>query len=188
MRMMHIDPRERWQTMLEVRRALEPLVARHATAGNTPPSAGTRVAATKPGDPRRQTAAKPAIAPAAVKGTLMLAEASPQEQTELRGFFKNLGYKVLLTENLQRALVRCSETPPAADCLLISATSFGESGVEVFNTLAQDPFLRNVPAVLLVDPTQPELAELAKVDDRRRMVTVPLQTAELTDVLTALIG
>jgi tRNA A-37 threonylcarbamoyl transferase component Bud32/CheY-like chemotaxis protein len=186
-RMMHLDPKERWQTAMEVRRALEPLVARHASPAQSVPSGGPRAVA-KPGVATGASAVTSAAAPATVKGTLMLAESSPQEQTELRGFFKNLGYKVLLTENLQRALVRCSETPRAADCLVISATSFGESGVEAFNTLAEDPFLRNVPAVLLVDPAQQELAGLVREDDRRRMVTVPLKPAELTEVLHALIG
>jgi hypothetical protein len=57
-----------------------------------------------------------------------------------------------------------------------------------FNSLPQDSFLRNVPAVLLLDPAQPELAGLARVDERRRMVASPLQTAEMTEVLTALMG
>ena len=136
----------------------------------------------------KKKAVKAVAAQAALKGTLMLAEASPTEQTELRGFFKTLGYKVLLTENLQRALERCSASPPAADCLVISGTSFGETGVDAFNTMAEDPFLRNIPAVLLLDPSQPELVGLAKVDDRRKTVTVPLQTAEISDMLTTLIG
>jgi CheY-like chemotaxis protein len=180
-RMMHLNPEERFQTAADVRRALEPLVARYPVDGGTP-MAGARAGGAE------RAAAKVVAAPATVKGTLMLAEASPQEQAELRGVFKNLGYKVLLTENLQRALVRCSATPRAADCLVISAASFGEPGVEVFNTLAQDPSLRDVPAVLLVDPTQRELADRVQVDDRRRMVQVPLQTAELTEVLDALLG
>jgi tRNA A-37 threonylcarbamoyl transferase component Bud32/CheY-like chemotaxis protein len=184
-RMMHLNPDERFQTAAEVRRALEPLVARYPVDGGTP-TAGTRAGGSPSG--AAKAAAKVVAAPATVKGTLMLAEASPQDQAELRGVFKNLGYKVLLTENLQRALVRCSATPRAADCLVISAASFGEPGVEVFNTLAQDPFLRDVPAVLLVDPTQRELADRVQVDDRRRMVQVPLQTAELTEVLDALLG
>jgi hypothetical protein len=71
---------------------------------------------------------------------------------------------------------------------VISGTSFGETGVDAFNTLAEDPFLRNIPAVLLLDPSQPELAGLAKVDDRRKTVTVPLQTAEMSDMLATLIG
>jgi hypothetical protein len=60
--------------------------------------------------------------------------------------------------------------------------------VEAFNTLAEDPFLRNVPAILLVDPAQPELTGLVREDERRRVVTVPLQQAEATTVLDALIG
>jgi hypothetical protein len=45
-----------------------------------------------------------------------------------------------------------------------------------------------VPAVLLLDPAQPELANLVRTDERRRTVAVPLQTAELTEVLAALIS
>ena len=181
-RMMHLNPEERWQTVMEARRALEPLVAKYAAGGDASATAGDH------GTTVKKTVVKTAASQAAVKGTLMLAEASPSEQTELRGFFRNLGYKVLLTENLQRALDRCSASPPAADCLVISGSSFGESGVDAFNTMAEDPFLRNVPAVLLLDPAQPELAGLAKVDARHRMVTVPLQTTEMTDVLSALLG
>ena len=182
MRMMHLNPEERWQSAMEVRRALEPLVAKYATAGDVSASAGANGAVEK------KTAVKTAAAQAAVKGTLMLAESSPAEQAELRGFFKQLGYKVLLTENLQRALDRCSASPPAANCLVLSTSSFGRDAVEAFNALPQDSFLRNVPAVLLLDPAQPELAGLVRVDERRRMVASPLQTAEMTEVLTALIG
>jgi serine/threonine-protein kinase len=182
MRMMHLNPEERWQTAMEVRRALEPLVAKYATAGDVSVSANTN------GSVGKKTAVKAAAAQAAVKGTLMLAEASPAEQTELRSFFKTLGYKVLLTENLQRAIERCSASPPAADCLVISGTSFGETGVDAFNTMAAHPFLKDIPAVLLLDPAQPELAALAKVDDRRKTVTGPLQTAEMSDMLATLIS
>ena len=182
MRMMHLNPEERWQSAMEVRRALEPLVAKYATAGDVSASAGANGAVEK------KTAVQTAAAQAAGKGTLMLAESSPAEQAELRGFFKQLGYKVLLTENLQRALDRCSASPPAANCLVLSTSSFGRDAVEAFNALPQDSFLRNVPAVLLLDPAQPELAGLVKVDERRRMVASPLQTAEMTEVLTALIG
>lgn len=182
MRMMHLNPEERWQSAIEVRRALEPLVAKYANAGDVSASVSANGAVEK------KTVVKTAAAQAAVKGTLMLAESSPAEQAELRGFFKQLGYKVLLTENLQRALDRCSASPPAANCLVISTSSFGRDAVEAFNALPQDSFLRNVPAVLLLDPAQPELAELARVDERRRMVASPLQTAEMTEVLTALIG
>ena len=118
----------------------------------------------------------------------MLVETSGRAQQQLKEFFGKLGFRVLLTENAQRALARFSTTPLPADCLVISGTSFGETGVDAFNTMAEDPFLRNIPAVLLLDPSQPELVGLAKVDDRRKTVTVPLQTAEMSDMLTTLIG
>jgi len=182
MRMMHLHPEERWQSVLEVRRTLEPLVAKYSTPGKATAEAAAIVASAK------KAAAKPAAAQAAVKGTLMLAEASPLEQAELRDFFKKLGYKVLLTENLQRALDRCSASPPAADCLVLSTAAFGRDAVEAFNTLPQNSVLRDVPAVLLLDPAQPELANLVRTDERRRTVAVPLQNAELTEVLAALIS
>ena len=187
MRMMHLDPKERWQTVLEVRRVLEPLVARHATAAPASPAAGSQPAA-KRADAKAPAAVGNTVPPS-LKGTLMLAEASsPDEQGNLRGLLRNLGYKVLLTENLQRALVRCSETPRPANCLVISAASFGEAAVEAFNGLAEDSFLRNVPAILLLDPTQPGQAGQVKEDDRRRKVAMPLQQDELTRVLDALLG
>jgi len=185
MRMMHLHPEERFQTASELRRNLEPLVARYATRDNaTTVTAGgpLPIARGKP------AGVKAAAATDAVKGTLMLAESSAQEQAELRGFFKNLGYKVLLTENLQRALDRCSATPRAADCLVISGSSFSDSAVEAFNRLSHDPFLRDVPAVLIVDPAQGDVDARVQVDERRRIVRAPLQADEMTELLASLLG
>jgi serine/threonine-protein kinase len=187
MRMMHLDPKERWQTMLEVRRALEPMVTRHAAAAHGPQPAVPQAAA-RSADPKGKAVAPAGPGTANVKGTLMLAEAATQEQAELRGFFRSLGYKVLLTENLQRALVRCSETPRPADCLVIGAASFGDSAVEAFNALPEDSFLRNLPALLLVDPAQQDFTHAIREDDRRRLVSLPPQPGEVTKLLESLLG
>ena len=185
MRMMHLNPEERWQSVMDVRRALEPLVAKYATAGKATAETDANGASVKA---NARKPASSAATRAAVKGTLMLAEASHAEQSQLRDFFKKLGYKVLLTENLQRALDRCSASPPAADCLVLSTSAFGRDAVEAFNTLPRDSFLKDLPAVLLLDPSQPELAGLVRTDERRRTVTVPLQDTELTEMLAALVG
>jgi CheY-like chemotaxis protein len=169
-RMMHLNPDERWQTATEVRRALEPLIGRDFTAAPAPVKH-----------------ARPVAQQSAFKATLMLAESAPEEQGKLRTLLKDLGYRVLLTENLQRALVRCAETPRPADCLVISGGSFGESGVEVFNSLPQDPRLQDVPALLLVDPGHRDLIAQARGDERRRVVTTPLQPEAVTEVLDAVL-
>lgn len=180
-RMMQINPVGRWQTAMEVRRALEPLAAKYAV--------GTAMPAGQQDQHRAAAGPKQPAAPqSTTKGTLMLVEASPQDQAELRGVFKDLGYRVLLTENLDRAMVRCSATPRAADCLVISANSCGEEGVEVFNRLPHDDFLRSLPAVLLVDPAQSDLVVLARSDDLRQVVTTPPQPEELGKVLDGLFG
>jgi serine/threonine-protein kinase len=188
-KMMQLDPKERWQTMMEVRRSLEHLIARHsggaAEAGTT---GGAAPAAAPAPALARAAAAAAASAPAATKGTLILVATASPEQAPLREFFRKLGYKVLLTENPGRAVACCSAKPPVADCLLINVASVGEEGIDIFNSLAHDEFLRNVPAVLLVDEQRQDLAARARVDDRRKLVEVPLRTEDVSGVLESLLG
>jgi serine/threonine-protein kinase len=184
-KMMQLDPKERWQTMMEVRRSLEHLIARHS--GSTA-EAGTTGGAAPAAAPTPAPARAAASAPAATKGTLILVASASPEQAPLREFFRKLGYKVLLTENPGRAVACCSAKPPVADCLLINVASVGEEGIDVFNSLAHDEFLRNVPAVLLVDEQRQDLAARARVDDRRKLVEVPLRTDDVSGVLESLLG
>jgi CheY-like chemotaxis protein len=169
-RMMHLDPLERWQTAADARRAVEQVVAHHA---GRDAGAAVKATATATGD-------RPAD-----RGSVMLVESSATGQQRLREFFTKLGYRVLLTENPQRALARFSNMPPPANCLVLSATSLGTAAVEAFNTLSSDPALAAVPAILLADGRQEALLGQAKVDDRRRIVPLPLQTEVIRSVLAA---
>jgi len=190
-KMMQLDPKERWQTMMEVRRSLEHLIARHAGGAAEAGTTGGAAPAAAPAPARAAAAAAAAAAasaPAATKGTLILVATASPEQAPLREFFRKLGYKVLLTENPDRAVACCSAKPPVADCLLINVASVGEEGIDVFNSLAHDEFLRNVPAVLLVDEQRQDLAARARVDDRRKLVEVPLRTDDVSGVLESLLG
>jgi serine/threonine-protein kinase len=186
-KMMQLDPKERWQTMMEVRRSLEHLIARHSGGAAEAGTTGGAAPAAAPA-PARAAAAAAASAPAATKGTLILVATASPEQAPLREFFRKLGYKVLLTENPGRAVACCSAKPPVADCLLINVASVGEEGIDIFNSLAHDEFLRNVPAVLLVDEQRQDLAARARVDDRRKLVEVPLRTEDVSGVLESLLG
>jgi eukaryotic-like serine/threonine-protein kinase len=179
-RMMQIDPLERWQTAADVRRALEPLAAKYAAGG-----AGPRGAARESGEfpaPLAMHAER-----AATKGTIMVVETSQQAQESLRTFFTKLGYRVLVTENPDRALVRFSTTPLPADCLIMSTQSLGEAAVNAFNRLSSDPFFAAVPAILLTSPKQKSLSAHAKLDGLRKMLETPIRTAELTQLLDTLV-
>ena len=113
----------------------------------------------------------------------MLVEAGEKAQQALREFFTKLGYRVLLTENPQRALARFLGTPVPADFLVISTRDLGATAVEAFNRLSTDAYLAGVPAVLLASPRQTDLVAAAKVDARRKVVTLPLQQASITSAI-----
>jgi eukaryotic-like serine/threonine-protein kinase len=176
-RMMHLDPQQRFQTAGEAIRALEPIIAKHA-AGSDGQTAGTGA---QPGAP----------APAAVRGSLMLVESGEQAQQKLRDFFTKLGYRVLLTENPQRALARFSSTPLPANCLVISTLTLGDCALEAFNQLTADPFLAPVPAVLLVNSKQQAIADQARTDALRTVAVMPIGGTDMLKLIqsvTALPG
>jgi serine/threonine-protein kinase len=179
-RMMHIDPIERWQTATDVKAALEGAIARRADGQAASPAAATAPAA----------GAKPVAGAggAATKGTVMLVESGERAQQALREFFGKLGYRVLLTENPQRALVRFAATPLPADVLVLSGRELGMAAVEAFNKLSTDSYLADVPGILLVGPKQTDVSAAAKADARRRIVPLPLQPAEIGRVLAEIVA
>jgi eukaryotic-like serine/threonine-protein kinase len=167
-RMMSLDPLERWQTAADVRRKVELLIARQS---------GGEAADDGPADKA-----------AAQHGSLMLVEAGDKAQQILREFFTKLGYRVLLTENPRRALSRFSAAPLPADCLVLSTHALGEDAVDAFNQLTQDPFLAEVPAVLLLGSRQSGFAAAARTDGRRRVVQMPVQAEAMHRVLRELVA
>ena len=177
-RMIHLDPMHRWQTVSDVRRALEPLAGKYAGMRS---DAGATLATGSAPESQR-------IAEPRVKKTLMLVEPSAAAQAALRQFFTKLGYRVLLTENPQRALVRFSTTPLPADCLVMSMQSLGEAAIEAFNRLTEDPFLLQVPAILLATPKQQERASQARLDELRKLVITPISSDSMLQVLDALLN
>ena len=135
-------------------------------------------------------AAPAAVAPkptATVKGSVMLVEAGEKPQQALRELFTKLGYRVLLTENPQRALARFQGIPAPADVLVISARELGAAALDAFNRLSSESYLSAVPAVLLASPRQTNLIAAAKVDERRRIVSLPLQGDELAKVVAEIV-
>jgi serine/threonine-protein kinase len=170
-RMIHLDPKERWQTASDAKRAVEKVAALYA---------GGHAGAAR-------AAAGPAAAQAATRGRVMLVESAEAAQEALRAFFTKLGYRVLLTENPQRALARFTSVPFPADCLIVCAQSLGGSAVEAFNAVSADPSLADLPAILITGPQQAALADRARLDDRRRHVALPIQPGAMAKLLESLI-
>ncbi|NDC53942.1 MAG: serine/threonine protein kinase, partial [Planctomycetia bacterium] len=176
-RMLLLDPLDRWQTAADVKRAVEPLAAKYARGGGAAAAAAPAAGAAAAGKPGASGS----------RGTLMVVESGEKPQAALRELCGGLGYRVLVTENPERALGRFSATPPPADCLVFSTQNLGEAAVDAFNRLSADPFFAPVPAILIVSPRQPELAARAVVDDRRRTLAAPVKGAGLGALLDELL-
>ena len=178
-RMMHLDPLERWQTIGEVKQALERL---QSGRGSAIPTSDTVV-------PARARAPVPegAAPTAPARGRVMIVESSQTDQETLRDFFTKLGCRVLLTSSPARALARFSSHPLPADCIVMSARSLGSEAVAAFNTISSDPFLSAVPAILLVDQQQRDLVAEATFDARRKHATLPPRAEEIGPILDELV-
>jgi len=170
-RMMHLDPKERWQTATDAKRAVEKVAALYAGGHSKATPVNAALAA----------------AGAATRGSVMIVESSEKAQQALRDFFTRLGCRVLLTENPQRALSRFQSFPLPADVLVISAQSLGNAAFEAFNALSADPAFAKIPAILVAGPRQAELAGTARVDHLRKLVTLPIQADAMARLLEALI-
>ena len=59
----------------------------------------------------------------------------------------------------------------------------GMAAVEAFNRLSTEPYLSDVPAVLLASPKQSDVVAAAKVDARRKVLPLPVQPAEFARIL-----
>jgi CheY-like chemotaxis protein len=181
--MLVVKPKDRYQTATEVRQALEPIYTRFA---ETAP--GNQSSSVLPAASGKQEKKGPAAPAGQAKPKIMLVEVTGKSQDSLRQFFSDKGFRVLVTENAQRALTRFESIPRPADVLLLSSQVLGSEAVEVFNALAPDPYLKKVPAVLITSARQMELAAEAAEDDLRHVVTMPFKASALLELVQNLIA
>lgn len=201
--MMQIDPAQRFQTAAEVRRAISTLAsqlgdgtaaAAAATVASTPSARPAPVAESPPQSRASESPApRPSLGVGAGLGpqrqpTLMLVEKSRKAQESLRRFLQNLGYRVLLTENPQRALARLAIRPLPADCLVISAQELGLDAVQAFNRLSMETFLSDVPGILIASSKQEDVVQAAHFDDLRRLLQFPIDADEMISLLSTLVS
>lgn len=120
--------------------------------------------------------------------TLMIVEVAGQSQESLQKFFIEQGFRTLLTQDPQRALMRF-KTWPLPNFLLISGQVLQEPAVELFNQFSQDPYLAKVPVLMIGSRSRQEffLAE-AKTDAFRKVLLMPFKRKSLLQVVRALLS
>jgi serine/threonine-protein kinase len=178
-KMLSLKPKHRFQTVLEVSEAFKPIQLRCAedesTTATYSPKKVSQVSNTK--DSKPKISDKPRI---------MVVEVSGKSQDSLRQFFTKQGFRVLVTENPKRAITRFESVPAPADILLLSSQVLGHDAVSVFNSLAPDPYLKKIPALLITSARQSEIVAEAVEDDLRHVVTMPFKASDLLKKVKAL--
>ncbi|MEQ8848530.1 protein kinase [Botrimarina sp.] len=118
---------------------------------------------------------------------ILVVESDKKRQDVLRELFKRNGYRVLVASDGARALSRFTTDPSAADIVLFCGASLGADAVRAFNQLGEDRGTATVPAVLLLEESQANWADAAKVNDHRGVVSMPVKLRRLREaVLSAL--
>jgi serine/threonine-protein kinase len=118
---------------------------------------------------------------------LMFVESNIKMQDIFRDGMKRCGYRVLLTSDPQRAINRFRENDKTADCVIFSTGDLGQAALDAFNELADHDETRKLPAVLLLGEKHTAWASRARVDSRRRVITMPLKLKELRSAITQLV-
>jgi len=120
--------------------------------------------------------------------TLMIVEVSGNGQLSLKEFFVVQGFRAMLTQDPQRALMRF-KTWPRPDFLLISAQVLQDSAVELFNQFPQDPYLARVPVLMIGSRSQQEyFLAAAKTDEFRKILLMPFRSNLLLKVVRTLLA
>ena len=128
-----------------------------------------------------------APAPVQPKHTLMFVESNVPLQDVLRARLKTKGYRVLVTQDPQRALSRFADGAKAADCVIFSTGELGEPALEAFNRFAENEHTGPIPAVLLLGEHQQDWSKRAKLDKHRVVISMPIKLRQLREVLARLV-
>ena len=155
MKLLSIDPRERYQTPAETATALQAALVELGEGGAV---AGARTADGK------------------TLSTLLCVESRPKHQDVLREYFSKHGFRVLLLGDPERALSRLDTNPP--DVLVLMGDAIGPEVVGHFQAAMSHA---RPPACVLVAPKAEAdaAASLDPLPKTARVLTQPATTREL---------
>ncbi len=189
-KMMKIDLKQRYKDMDLV---VEELLAYEASQGE--PQAAKAVAKPKAPKPANQTDAFAsaferefghlADNPIEPKN-LLCVEVQEPIQDAFRKVFSQMGFKVILVGDAERAAERYRETPP--DVVVFDADGLGPNAIESFLDMHEKAREdgHELAALVLLGPRQAALSEQLPTDDRLVVLNKPLKMKDVQDAITQL--
>jgi len=120
--------------------------------------------------------------------SIMVIESNMQMQDIFREGFKRIGFRVLMTSDPSHAASRILQNLAIADCLVINAQFLGESALEMFNQLADNPKTARIPAMLLLDENQHAWESRAVAAPHRMVLRLPVTMRQLLGSVKTLLA
>ncbi len=111
--------------------------------------------------------------------TLMIVESDVKMQNTFRDALKRKGYRVLVTNDPERAMGRFEDDPNVADLVLLSTFNLGQAALEGFNRFGHNAKTKGLPAILLLHESHGQWASEAQVNSHRAVAKSPLKLREL---------
>jgi len=138
------------------------------------------------GEGQRERDRLSAMVAAADQQAIMIVESNSRMQDVFREAFKKAGYRVLLTSDPERALLRFQQENRVADCVIFNAQELGEAALTAYNRFVGEQKPPLVPAILLLDVNQRAWKKAAKTSPQHVVLAMPLSMKQLQGVLAKL--
>lgn len=124
--------------------------------------------------------------------TVMLVESNPKVQDLFREKLKEVGYRVLIMSDPERALQRFAELdvaePRPAEIVLFGCSGLGQVGLDAFNQFARENYSKKLPAVLMLEEKQAAWEKAADLSDsNRKLIWLPAKFKEIREILQELL-
>ena len=121
---------------------------------------------------------------------VMVVEPSAEMQDLFRDRLKRRGYRVLIVSHPDLAFRRFHdhlEDEPLAHCIVFNSQHLGETALRAFNEMLESEDLREVPAILLIDPAKRDWIKRAQTAEHRLLVRLPVSVKILRTALHRLL-
>ncbi len=184
---MEVDPTKRYQSAQEMLRDIQSAQQRLQYMEENPSKAAEAAALPSEASESKGGGDRPLDEPLEGESrTLLVVESGAALQDLFRDRLKRRGYRVLIISSPDRAIDRMQADPSAADCLIFSASELEDEAVEAFNRLGEETNTNSIPAILILDSKQSDLAGDAQTAPHRVVLVGP-KMSDLRAVLLKLI-
>ncbi len=119
--------------------------------------------------------------------TVMLVDSNPKTRKGLETLMGKLEYKTVSVEDPDDIMKQFSQNDLVAQCIVFNGQSLGMRAVRGFNDFAQRRALKDVAAILLLDPSQSDWADSVTPQHHRVVLSMPVTVKQFREALVWLL-